>query len=268
MPPIRAVLLEARGLAGVLRDEYDDAHGGPIVVSGMLSEQLARELGAGAEPGAVVVGDSARLQGARVIVHVMAGEPSPADEELVSDADAHGVPVVLVQLWPQSDWTPPFVLTPFVVECRPGEGFPVDEIASRIVDACGPSPALARRAPVFRETVAGAVVRTAAVRSALIGAFALGSSRSRPLLTLEQVRMLGELQALRDSPAPLEGRLPEGVPPLAAPAAAAVAMGFVLRSFARTAGRVVPAPLVNAAVAAAGTWALGMAFQRLDERAE
>jgi hypothetical protein len=261
--PIRSALAEARGIAGALREEPEGGSGGRIVVSGMLAEQLARELGAGADAGVVVAGDATRMQGARAMVHVMAGEPSPADDAFVRDADALGVPVVLVQLWPQEDWTPPFVLTPFVVECRPGEGFPVSEIASRIVEASGHSPTLARRAPVFRDTVVRAVVGTAAFRAALIGAFALGSRRSRPLLTLEQVRMLGELHALRGKPAEGDGR---GVPPLAAPAAAAVVMGLLLRSAARSASRILPAPVVNGAVAAAGTWALGMAFERLEDR--
>ena len=42
---------------------------------------------------------------------------------------------MIVQLWPQADWTTPFVLTPFVVECRAGEGFPVGEISGRIAEA-------------------------------------------------------------------------------------------------------------------------------------
>jgi uncharacterized protein (DUF697 family) len=257
---VAAVLAEARGLVGALREDQDQSTGARVVVSGMLSEQLAKELGAGAEPGTVIAGDATRLREAGAIVHVMAGEPSLADEALVREADALGVPVVLVQLWPQDEWTPPFVLTPFVVECRAGEGFPVAEIASRIVDACGPAPALARRAPVLRETVVQAVLRSAAIRSALIGATA-GPRASRPLLTLEQVRLLAELHALRRRPAE-QDRLP----PLAAPAVATVAAGFLFRAAARSAGRVLPAPLVNGAVAAAATWALGTAFRRFEAR--
>jgi hypothetical protein len=256
-----AALAEVRDLAGAVRESHDDDGGGSVVVSGMLSEQLARELGAGARPGLVVAGDGARLAGARALVHVMAGEPSPADDALVGDADAQGVPVVLVQLWPQPDWTPPFVLTPFVVECRAGEGFPVDAIASRIAEASGYSPALARSVPVFRDTVARAVIRAATVRAAFIGALAGRSRGSRALLTLEQVRMLGQLQALREHPPQSDG-----LPPLAAPAAASLAMGLVLRSAARAAGRVLPAPVVNAAVAAAGTWAVATAFEQIHER--
>ncbi|MGH3065783.1 MAG: hypothetical protein ACRDOF_05710, partial [Gaiellaceae bacterium] len=105
------------------RNELSPEGAGPVVISGMLAEQLAKELGAGAVAGAVVVDDGTRAATAEVLVHVVAGEPSDADETLVRSADQRGAPVVIVQLWPQADWTPPFVLTPFVVECRAGEGF-------------------------------------------------------------------------------------------------------------------------------------------------
>jgi|GEM_PF-3923525 len=64
-------------------------------------------------------------------VRIVAGDPSPEDEALVAEAAREGIEVVIVQLWPQADWTRPFVLSPFVVECRAGEGFPVEEIADR-----------------------------------------------------------------------------------------------------------------------------------------
>jgi hypothetical protein len=51
---VRALVGEARRLVFAVRDEIDLPHVGPIVVSGMLAEQLAKELGAGAAPGAVV----------------------------------------------------------------------------------------------------------------------------------------------------------------------------------------------------------------------
>ena len=50
------------------------------------------------------------------------------------------------------------------------------------------------------------------------------------------------------------------IPP-AAVAAATVAASFALRTLARTAGRSLPVPLVNAVVAAGGTWALAKAIE-------
>ena len=103
---------------------------------------------------------------------------------------------MVVQLWPQADWTTPFVLTPFVVECRAGEGFPVGEIADRIVEATESGAVLASRAPVIEEATRGRLVKSAVLRSALIGLAGARLGVSRPLLTLEQVRMLSQLRTV------------------------------------------------------------------------
>jgi hypothetical protein len=252
-----ALLFEVRRLAEAIEEESEPERSGPIVVSGMLCEQLARELDAGAEAGAVVVDEAGSRHGpAEVRVHVMAGEPSRADEDLVHMADRAGIPVVLVQLWPQEHWTPPFVLTPFVVECRTGEGFPVEEIARKIGDAAEHSNELARRVPVLKEAVADKLVSSSVMRAALAGALGKPGAGSRSLLALEQVRLAARLQSLHGGPPPEE-------PPLIAGAAvAAVALSFALREAARSARDVVPAPLANAAIAAAATWALAAAARR------
>jgi hypothetical protein len=252
-----AILFEVRGLVDAIRAEGEPERAGPIVVSGMLGEQIARELGAGAEPGAVVVDDTGtRRAKAEVRVHVMAGEPSRADESLVRAADRAAIPVVLVQLWPQERWTPPYVLTPFVVECRAGEGFPVQEIARRIADAAEHWTDLARRVPVLQEVVSSKLANSSVVRSALAGALGRREAGSRSVLALEQVRLVARLQSLHDSSATEE-------PPVVAGAAvAAVALSFALRGVARSVREVVPAPLANAAIAAGATWALAAAARR------
>jgi hypothetical protein len=250
------LLLEARSLASALRDEVEPGDAGHLLVSGMLAEQLARQLSKGAAPGAVVVGDATRLAGGAAVVHVIAGELSVTDEELVHEADRRGVPIVLVQLWPQQDWTEPFVRTPFVVECKAGQGFPIPEIAARISEATASPIALARRVPVLRETVFGSVIGTTALRAAILGA----RSGGRPLITLEQVRMLAGLRELASSKAPV------GIAPTAGAAAAVVGGGFVFRETARLARRVLPAPLAEAAVAGAATWLIGEAVRRLEAR--
>lgn len=259
--PIRPLLMETRELVKTLREELEPVSVGPLLVTGMLAEQLARQLAVGAAPGAVIAADMSRVAGSSAVVHVMAGDPGPADEELVREADRHGVPVLLVQLWPQEDWTVPYVLTPFVVECRVGEGFPVPEIARRIVEAVEQPVALARRVPVLQDTVADAVVGTTAIRAAILGALGSRSREARPLLALEQGRMLADLRLLHDAP----GRS-EPVPVIAGIAAAVVGAGFVFREAARRGGEGLPRPLVNATVAAAGTWLVGEAVRRLDSR--
>jgi len=252
------LLFEVRGLAGALQEEASPGPAGPIVVSGMLCEQLARELSAGAEVGAVVVADAASRQPAEVRVHVMAGEPSPADEALVREADRAGTPVVLVQLWPQAQWTPPFVLTPFVVECRAGEGFPTEEIGGKVVEAAEHLTQLARRVPVLHEIVADKLVRSSVVRAALLAALGGRGDGSRPVLTLEQTRAVARLQSLQD------GLRSDELPLVAgAAAASAVALGFLFREAASRARNVLPAPVANAVVAAAATWALATVARRV-----
>ena len=79
---------------------------------------------------------------------------------------------------------------------------------------------------------------------------------SRPVLALEQARMLTRLRTMTGSASS------EELPVLAGVAAAAVASSFALRGVARAARGFLPAPLANAAVAAAATWALGEALRR------
>jgi hypothetical protein len=258
-PGLGAGVREGGKLFGALREE----HAGPVgslVVSGMLAEPLARELGAGARPGAVRVREDGALAGAEVAVRVVAGEPSAEDRSLVDEADRAGIPVVLVQLWPQEKWTEPFVLTPFVVECRAGEGFPVGEIADRISEAVERAPELAATIPVLRPSVEQDVVRGSVVRAALLGALGARRGSSRPALALAQAQTVSRLRALDPQ---LAGTSPDPRA-LAGSAALVYASGFALRALARTGRGKLPAPLVHAAVAAGGTWALAEGVRRLE----
>jgi hypothetical protein len=240
---IRALVQEARVVGATVSAEESPAAVGPVGVSGMLAEQLAKELGAGASPGSVVVGGAELAGRAEALVRVVAGDPTPEDEELVRAADARGVSVVLVQLWPQADWTAPFVLSPFVVECRAGEGFPVAEIADRIVEATENAAVLAARVPAVAEASRSGLVKGAVIRSALI---ALAGSRlgiSRQLLTLEQIRLLSQLRTTSAGP------LADDVRVRAGGAAGVAAAGFALRGVARSLRSFVPTP-----VAGLGRW--------------
>ena len=258
---VKGLAQEARGLGFAVRDEASVGHAGPIVVSGMLAEQLAKELGAGAAHGAVVTGTTTPMPHASVRVHVIAGDPTPEDETLVRHAvDAH-VEVVLVELWPQADWTRPFVLSPYVVECRAGEGFPIEEIAKRIVEATEGSTELASRVPKLAGATRGALVRQAVVRSALVGLLGSRLGGSRPLLVREQALTLARLRTVSSGSA-----ISDETPVLAGGAVGAVVAGLVLREVARRARGVVPAPLAQAAIAAAGTWAVAKAFDAVESR--
>lgn len=258
---LRGLVMEARRVDATMSAQADGGYVGPVAVSGMLAEQLVKELGGGAEPGTVVVGGLELVGRADVLVRIVAGDPTEEDEQLVGAADAGGVPVVMVQLWPQADWAAPFVLTPFVVECRTGEGFPVSEISERIVEASENGAVLASRVPVIADVARSSAVRTSVLRSGLI---ALAGSRlgvSRQLLTLEQVRLLSQLRAgATTAPATDDLRARAGG------AAAVLAAGYAFRGVARSLRRVLPAPVANVTVATAGTWALAKAFELAESR--
>lgn len=258
---MRALAFEARNVLETWRDELSPSGTGTIGISGMLAEQLAKELGAGSAPGAVLSHDASRIPIADVLVRIIAGEPSEEDEALVRAADRRGAPVVVVQLWPQADWKPPFVLSPFVVECQAGQGFPLGEIADRIFEASEHGPLLGTRSPVLKNAISKGIVRRAVLRSGALGVLSSGKGATRPLLTREQVRMLAQLRAATTASA-----VSDGMPAIAAGVGATLASGFVLRGAARMAREVLPAPVANAAVAAGGTWVLAKALRVLEAR--
>jgi hypothetical protein len=257
---ILAVAAEARSLGSALRSERAPSVG-PVVVTGVLAEQLAKELGAGADPGAVTVGGEPLPSTLDVLVHVIAGDPTSADVELVREATIRGADTVVVELWPQEEWTRPFVLSPFVVECRAGQGFPVREIADRIVEASGNGTALASRVPVLADAVRDGLVRQSVIRSALIGLAGSRLGVSRPLLTLEQMRLGSRLRMVSGG-----GAEPDQRPLLAAQAAVVVGSGFAFRRIARAVRTVLPAPVAYTAVAAGGTWVLAKALETIQAR--
>ena len=170
---------------------------------------------------------------------------------------------MVVQLWPQADWKPPFVLSHFVIECRAGQGFPLGEIADRIFEASEHGPLLGTRIPVLKNAISKGIVRRAVLRSGALGVLSSGKGATRPLLTREQVRMLAQLRATTTASAVSDG---VRVPAIAAGVGATLASGFVLRGAARMAREVLPAPVANAAVAAGGTWVLAKALRVLEAR--
>jgi len=93
----------------------------PLLVTGLLAEQLAKELGAGGDPALVrTAGDPAE---AALYVRVVAGAATAEDERLFREATRALVPIVAVQT---ADRTVrlPYVLAEDVVQCgycQPGQ---------------------------------------------------------------------------------------------------------------------------------------------------
>jgi hypothetical protein len=257
----RVLAAEARSLGFALREEASARQAGPIVVTGVLAEQLAKELGAGARPGAVMYGSGPPPSHAEVLVHVVAGDPTAEDEEHIDAAVARGIESVIVELWPQEDWTKPFVLSPFVVECRAGEGFPVHEIAERIVEAAASPTVLAADVPAIADAARASVVAQSVRRAALVALLGGRNKKARPILSLEQVRMVSRLRVVSSGTA-----VSDELPVLAGGAAVVNGAGFAFRQGARAARAFLPDPVADAVVAAVGTVVLAKAFELVESR--
>ena len=259
---LAAAAMEVRNVLRALEDERKVANVGPIVVSGMLAEQLAKELVAGAATGSIAVSEEPRGLHASVAIRIIAGDPSPEDDRFVQAAERGEIPVVIVQLWPQANWRGPYVLSPFVVECKAGEGFPIRKIARLIATAADDATSLAARIPVLHQPVADAVRRDAIVRAGLIGATVGKKGDARPVLALEQVSVIARLRALEE---PETGKKDQ-LPVVAGTALATVAASYGFRELAHALGGKIPRRVGDAAVAAAGTWLLAEVARRLEAR--
>ena len=227
----------------------------PLVVGGAreLAGVLRRELGRGAQPGAVSGGDAP--EGAAVLVYVLGGEPRPEDEEALRRARRARVPIIGVVAGPATqDLSVPHVLATDLVRVPAGEGFPLGAIARAIADRLGEDGApLAASVPLLRRAVGVRLVETFALRNAIVGAAVFLARADLPLLALNEVRLVLRLSQAYGLGTDARERLPE--------LAAVVAAGFGLRETSR--GLIetlrVPRFAVQAAVAYAGTRVLGEA---------
>lgn len=249
----------ARDVVALARDaQASSAARGPLLVTGVLAPQLARELGAGADYGAVRTdGDPAH---AAALVRVVAGGATPEDESVMRQATRHLVPVVAVQTGDPSARLP-YVLPTDVVTCEPGRGFPTEEIARTLAVALGrEGAALARSLPVLRSAVEGRRAREGAADAGVLAAF--GSGPRLAVLALQQSRMLSDLATAGGRPAPSDPRAAaETVGPSLA---AALGTGLAARALVRRLP--VRNRLLEAAVAAAATYALATVFSRVASR--
>ncbi len=228
---------------------------GPLLVTGVLAEALARELRAGGDASLVRTdGDPAD---AAAVVRVVAGAATPEDERVLRAATRALVPTVVVQTGEPSVRIP-YVLATDVVACEPGRGFPVDEIVHALAAALGHDGApLAAALPTMRDAVQSRRIEEGAVTA---GALAVsgGESQRLSVLALAQARMLSDV-------ATAGGAAPPGAPRAAAeavapPLVAALGAGLAARTLVRRLP--VRNRLLDSLVAAAVTYALATAFRR------
>jgi len=225
----------------------------PLVVSGALAEQLAKELSRGAAPGAVRAGGRAEDGGC--LIRLLAGAPSEEDEQELKAAKRARVPAVVVQTGTE-DFDVPYVLATDIVKCRPGEGFPVDEIAAAVAARLGEAgTGLAARVPVLREPLCEQLVGSFSRRNGILGVAIFVPGADFPVLTLNQIRLVLRLAAAHGVEVDQQ-RLPEVL--------ATVAAGFGFRAVARQLLGAIPIAgwAVKGGVAYGGTRALGEAAQR------
>ena len=225
----------------------------PLVVSGPLAAQLEKELSRGASPGAVRVGG--RVQDADGLIRVLAGAPTEEDEQELKAAKRANVPVVVVQTGTE-DFDIPYVLATDVVKCRPGEGFPVEEIAIAVAARLGEAgTGLAARLPVLREPLCRELIESFARKNGILAVAIFVPGADFPVLTLNQIRLVLRLGAAYGVEIDQQ-RLPEVL--------ATVAAGFGLRAAARQLLGAIPIAgwAVKGGIAYAGTRALGEAAMR------
>jgi hypothetical protein len=224
---------------------------GPLLVIGPLAEQLARSLAAGGDPAAVRT--SGRPPRASAVVCVLAGAPRDNELDLLRAATRAAVPAVGVQTG-DSGTRIPYVPAGDIVDCRPGQGFPVDEIARAVARVLGRDAAgLAARLPILRPAVQRHLVSASAIRAAVIAAAPWVHEAHLPVLVLLQARLLRDVAAAGGHPAP---QTPQQVGLMLGPElGGALATGIAGKGLSRT----VPwaGAVGRAAIASVGTAFLG-----------
>jgi uncharacterized protein (DUF697 family) len=242
------------GLVRELRATTRDP--GPVVVTGALSDVLRKDLTR--EGGAEAV-RSGPVEGASVLVHVLAAPLGEEDLRLLKAASRADVPIVAVLAGPGVSDRIPYVLATDVVRVPKGSGFPVPEIAAAIVAKLDEdATSLVRRLVVLRRPFAEALTARFARRAGLVGVAVFVPGADFPVITLLQLRLVLRIGAAYGEEIDAQ-RVPEVL--------AVIGGGLAFRTVARQALGIVPLAgwLVKGSVAYAGTRALGEAAIRYFE---
>ncbi len=239
------------GLLKEMRAAAEDLR--PLVVTGTLADQLAKELARDGAPGAVRA--DGRIQDGSALVHVLGGAPTEEDEWLLRAAKRAKVPTIVVQTGAEV-FDVAYVLPTDVVACPPGSGFPVEEIAVALAARLGDAgTGLAARLPVLREAVCGALIERFSRQNGIAAVAIFVPGADFPVLTLNQLRLVLRLAAAHGVEVD-QKRLPEILATLGA--------AFGLRAVARQLLGAIPVAgwLLKGGIAYAGTRALGEAAHR------
>lgn len=248
-----AVLGVMRGLRAAARQER------PVVVSGPpgLVSLLATDLRRGGVDS--MVREQGPLEGASVLIHVVAGPPTADDERLLRDATRARLPVIAVVPGTREAAHVPYVLDENLVRVESGTSFPVDAIARRVARVLGEAATpLAARLPVLRAEVCEALIRRFSRRNGIVGAVVFIPGADLPIMTVNQIRLVLRIADAYGFEIDRE-RLPEVL--------AVIGSAFGFRALARKTIGLVPLVgwAVKGAVGYTGTRAIGEAAVRYFE---
>jgi len=229
----------------------------PLLVAGLLADQLARELAAGGDAHAVLTGGLS--EDVEALVYVVGDEVTEEDERVLKLAHRARVPTIVVAAGREAPPRVPFVLATDVVRVEPGHGFPVEEIARALAHGLGENAtSLARRLPVLRPAVVERLIESFARKNGIVGAAVFVPGADLPVLTLNQIRMVLRICAAYGLEVDNQ-RAPEIL--------ATIGAGLGFRALARELLDLVPVAgwLLKGVVAYVGTKGLGEAAVRYCE---
>jgi len=223
-----------------------------VSIAGPGARELASALAEGGEASAVVVdGDPVA---AAVAIRIASGPVAPEERALLRRAVRAGKPILVVR---HGTAPVPYALPQDVLD---GATLSTEQLAAAIARvAPDVAPILAARLPVLRNAMERRLINVTSWGNALIAASSRGGGAQLPLLSLSQSRMLLKLGAGRGQRLPSDPKAVASV--VGPPIVASIAVGLAGRELVRRAP--VGGTVVRAAVAYAGTRALGAARLRL-----
>jgi uncharacterized protein (DUF697 family) len=224
-----------------------------IAVAGDGAAGAAAALTLGGDPAAVRVGGDPRA--ASLTVMLVDGAASPAQAATLRELVREGKGVVVMQ---RGSGRIPYVLPGDILEVA-GDELPLSLLPTAIARVAGPdAPALANQLPVLRPAMARRLIAVTALTNAAVAASS-STKAQLPIITFAQARMLLMLGLSRGEALPHD---PQQLAIATGPGlAGCVGMGFGARALVRRLP--VGGPVVRAAVAYAGTAALGTVRARL-----
>jgi uncharacterized protein (DUF697 family) len=251
-----ALPLRFGAILGLVR-ELGQTKDQPILVGGVLADELARALSAGGDSWAVRRGGEPK--GVEALVYAIGETVTAEDERALKAAHRARVPAIVVATGREVPKRIPFVLATDIVRSQPGRGFPVEAIADALADRLGEeATSLAAHLPVLRPAVVNRLIEAFSRKNGFLGAAIFIPGADLPVLTVNQLRMMLRICAAYGLDVDRQ-RVPEIL--------ATIGAGFGFRFLARELLGFVPIAgwIVKGFIAYAGTRAVGEAAVRYCE---